>query len=292
MMSTVLPSESLLTHGNSNPLFPLCGGFTSWESLEYFFSSSEKYDLESKPNLGYHHAEVVLDSDKPNLGIYHLGSDLGLESQNNENSPPFDQSNLNCHPAKSNSSLDSPNQQSPCFNQPNLSCHPVKSDLGLDSPNQQSPCFNGNDQYQPNQNSPMSSCSSGGSDDPNQNGSSSNSCQHDRKRKRMISNRESARRSRMRKQEHVQNLLNNANQLKIQTREKSNQLRLMNHQIHVVKRENERLKAESITLQRKLMQLSQIWQLQQLQQQQCSYDHHHHPPPPPAPSCNPMQIII
>ncbi|KMT09867.1 hypothetical protein BVRB_6g128410 [Beta vulgaris subsp. vulgaris] len=288
MLSAVLPSESLLSNGNNNPLFAFSGGFTPWENLESFFTSNDHKDNDqSKPKLGCYHADFGLGSESPNLTRYHVNFDLGLESQN-KMSPCFDESNLSRYHAFS----ESPNQKSPCFDETNLDRYHVGSDLGLDSPNQKSPCFGeiSPDDNRLDKNSLLTlSSSSSGSDDPspNRNGSSSKTCIDERKRKRMKSNRESAKRSRMRKQRHLENLRNNANELKIQTRERSNHLRLINQQIQFISIENDRLKTESIILQRKLLQLGQIWQYQQLQRQ-CS---NHHPSLQSASSIAAMQII-
>ena len=186
--------------------------------------------------------------------------------------------------------------------EPNFSRYHVGSDLGSLRPNQESPCLDKPDLGQNNAQSPTSVLLSpifgSGFEDPNQNQDyfMLNSCADDperavimdeKKRKRMISNRESARRSRMRKQKHVENLINNANQLKIQTRERSNQLRLMTHHIHLVRKENDRLKSESVVLRRKLYELGQMWQLQQY-----SYHLHSYSLPPPSPSSCAATLMI
>ncbi|XP_021714490.1 basic leucine zipper 34-like [Chenopodium quinoa] len=323
MMSTVLPSESVFSNSSSNPFN---GGFTPWENLESFFTStlykpndSNKPKSSNKSNLSCYHAGFGLGSERPNLSCYHAGSDLGSEQPNlscyhagsdlgsefpNKVLPSFDNTNLgSCHIGSDlgsesqstnttcfdqlnlsqyHANFESPTQQSPPFDELDLGPYHVGTDLGSERP-KRSPSYEelSPNQDQPNQNSnPTNSSSSSGSsyDDPIQN-PNRRTCPDDpaknnideRKRKRMLSNRESARRSRMRKQKHLENLRNNANELKIQTRERSNHLRLMTHQIQHVRRENERLKAESFILQRKLMHLSNIWKLQQLQQQQCSF---------------------
>lgn len=74
----------------------------------------------------------------------------------------------------------------------------------------------------------------------------------ERKRRRMISNRESARRSRMRKQKHLENLRAQVNRLRVENRELKNRLRLASHHCHLVQTENHRLQSEELHLRRKL----------------------------------------
>ncbi|KAK4434334.1 Basic leucine zipper 4 [Sesamum alatum] len=80
----------------------------------------------------------------------------------------------------------------------------------------------------------------------------------ERKRRRMISNRESARRSRWRKKKHIENLTSEANRLNIENRELKNRLCMMAHDCHLVQRDSNRLLCESIYLQQKLTGLNQI----------------------------------
>ncbi|WMV16989.1 hypothetical protein MTR67_010374 [Solanum verrucosum] len=114
--------------------------------------------------------------------------------------------------------------------------------------------------------------SDSGSDDskPNSVHSSSGTSNRDideRKRRRMVSNRESARRSRMRKQKHLENLRNQANRLKVGNREIMNRLRLITHQCQVVQCENERVRTESAILRQRLEGIRQILITRQLEQQ-------------------------
>ncbi|GAB4852396.1 hypothetical protein Ancab_016588 [Ancistrocladus abbreviatus] len=88
----------------------------------------------------------------------------------------------------------------------------------------------------------------------------------ERKLRRMISNRESARRSRWRKKRHLENLTNRVNRLKVENREFKNRLGLVTYQTRVVKRDNDRLRVESILLRERLSGLHQI--LERMQQQQ------------------------
>ncbi|KAK1440667.1 hypothetical protein QVD17_06496 [Tagetes erecta] len=86
----------------------------------------------------------------------------------------------------------------------------------------------------------------------------------ERKLRRMISNRESARRSRMRKQKHLENLRNHVNRHKSVNRELMNRLRFIIRHEQVLRQENERLRTESVMLRQKLWDLHQVmlvWQL-------------------------------
>ncbi|KAJ8439728.1 LOW QUALITY PROTEIN: hypothetical protein Cgig2_009552 [Carnegiea gigantea] len=106
---------------------------------------------------------------------------------------------------------------------------------GSDNPDQQLPSFDHDQDLNqnsakinstpdnPSQNSAGLESGSPGSDELNQIGSTMD----ERKRRRMISNRESARRSRMRKQRHLENLRNQMNRLKTQNREWVNRLRFI-----------------------------------------------------------------
>ncbi|XP_059282333.1 bZIP transcription factor 11-like [Lycium ferocissimum] len=120
---------------------------------------------------------------------------------------------------------------------------------------------------------PDSPNSSFGSDEPNLN---NNDCLNagsddltinERKRKRMISNRDSARRSRMRKQKHLENMRSQANQLKVENRDLSNRVHLVTGHCQLVQRNNEMLRTESILLQQRLENIRQILLARQLQQQ-------------------------
>ncbi|CAA7035911.1 unnamed protein product [Microthlaspi erraticum] len=90
----------------------------------------------------------------------------------------------------------------------------------------------------------------------------------ERKRKRMESNRESARRSRMRKQSHIDNLRNQVNRLDVENRELGNRLRLVLHQLQRVNTDNNRLVTEQEILRLRLSEMRRILILRQLQQQQ------------------------
>ncbi|KZV57025.1 Basic leucine-zipper 5 [Dorcoceras hygrometricum] len=88
----------------------------------------------------------------------------------------------------------------------------------------------------------------------------------ERKHKRMISNRESARRSRMRKQKHLDNLRNQVNRLKVANRQTMNRLSLVVQQNQLVRRENEYLSSESAMLRQRLWDIRQVLLVRQLQQ--------------------------
>lgn len=80
----------------------------------------------------------------------------------------------------------------------------------------------------------------------------------ERKRRRMISNRESARRSRWRKKRHLENLTDQVNRLKVENRDLKNRLGLLVQQCHVAWRENDRLSSEFLALQSRLSDLCSI----------------------------------
>lgn len=80
----------------------------------------------------------------------------------------------------------------------------------------------------------------------------------ERRRNRKISNRESARRSRMRKQNHFENLRNQVTQYSTGNQELMSRLRIVNHNGQLVRRENERLRFESVMLQQRLYNLRQL----------------------------------
>ncbi|KAL4309704.1 hypothetical protein GQ457_01G010750 [Hibiscus cannabinus] len=77
----------------------------------------------------------------------------------------------------------------------------------------------------------------------------------ERKQRRKVSNRESAKRSRWRKKRHLENLTDQVNQLNVENRQLKNRLSLVINQYHVVWLENERLRSESEALWAKLSDL-------------------------------------
>lgn len=90
----------------------------------------------------------------------------------------------------------------------------------------------------------------------------------DRKRKRMESNRESAKRSRMRKQRHIENLRDEVNRLGLENRELGNRLRIVLYHIELISTDNNQLLSEQEILRRRFLEMRQILILRQLQNQQ------------------------
>ncbi|XP_047319191.1 bZIP transcription factor 11 [Impatiens glandulifera] len=86
----------------------------------------------------------------------------------------------------------------------------------------------------------------------------------ERRLRRMESNRESARRSRVRKQKHLENLREEMNRLRTGKRELANRLEFLLQQNRIRKRENDGLRCESEKLRQKLWLMRQILILQHL----------------------------
>ncbi|KAJ0726361.1 putative transcription factor bZIP family [Helianthus annuus] len=89
----------------------------------------------------------------------------------------------------------------------------------------------------------------------------------ERKRRRKISNRESARRSRMRKQKHLEDMRSQLNRLKTENRALMNRLRAVNLHGKLVRNENQQLMSESVMLQQKLRDIRHALHLRQLHNQ-------------------------
>ncbi|KAK4770966.1 hypothetical protein SAY87_031498 [Trapa incisa] len=87
----------------------------------------------------------------------------------------------------------------------------------------------------------------------------------ERKRRRMISNRESARRSRWRKKQHLEELTEQLDRFTAENRELKNQLYQVMNQCHLVMMENQRLRSECADLTSRLSHLYRTMKLQQLQ---------------------------
>ncbi|XP_028796088.1 basic leucine zipper 4-like [Neltuma alba] len=77
----------------------------------------------------------------------------------------------------------------------------------------------------------------------------------ERKRRRMQSNRESARRSRWRKKRHLENLNSQVNRFSVENQQLKNRLGLALYQLRVACSENERLRTESVALMARLSDL-------------------------------------
>ncbi|KAL5777561.1 hypothetical protein ACOSP7_010487 [Xanthoceras sorbifolium] len=80
----------------------------------------------------------------------------------------------------------------------------------------------------------------------------------ERKKRRMLSNRESARRSRWRKKRHLENLTEEVNRLRVENRELKKQYSSILNNCHLVWRENELLTSEYVALWARLSNLSQF----------------------------------
>lgn len=85
----------------------------------------------------------------------------------------------------------------------------------------------------------------------------------ERKRRRMISNRESARRSRWRKKMHLEELTEQLDRFTSENRELQSQLSQVVNQCHLVRMDNQRLRSESVALEARLSHLYRIVKLQQ-----------------------------
>ncbi|EEF52245.1 basic leucine zipper 4 [Ricinus communis] len=83
-------------------------------------------------------------------------------------------------------------------------------------------------------------------------------CVDERKRRRMVSNRESARRSRWRKKRHLEDLTVRLNQLEFQNRDLKSQLGSVLEHCRVLWRENDRLTTEYLSLQTRLSDLCHV----------------------------------
>ncbi|XP_020579182.1 bZIP transcription factor 2-like [Phalaenopsis equestris] len=98
-----------------------------------------------------------------------------------------------------------------------------------------------------------------------------------RRLRRMISNRESARRSRMRKQRHLEDLRSRVGRLRLENHALSDKIATLSGVFVVLHCNNELLRSESAALRRRLSDIRRILFLRQLQ-------HLSSPLPPPAPA--------
>lgn len=121
----------------------------------------------------------------------------------------------------------------------------------------------------PSQNPTVSSPGSYNSNKNTNTTSSSGSDGDERRQKRLMSNRESARRSRKKKQKHLENLTNQVARYGSVNQELMKRLRFVNHNGQMVLKENERLRLESVWLQQKLYSLRQRLQANSLLTSAC-----------------------
>ncbi|KAK9054149.1 hypothetical protein SSX86_025226 [Deinandra increscens subsp. villosa] len=91
--------------------------------------------------------------------------------------------------------------------------------------------------------------------------SSSRSNDEISKNKRVISNRESARRSRIRKQTHLEDVKSKITRYKMVNHELMNRLRSVNRNGQIFGQENQRLEVELVMLQEKLYNLHNLLEL-------------------------------
>ncbi|PKU80812.1 bZIP transcription factor 11-like [Dendrobium catenatum] len=91
------------------------------------------------------------------------------------------------------------------------------------------------------------------------------SAEEERRLKRMISNRESARRSRMRKQRQLEGLRNQLSRLKSENRDLSKRMGTVVHYCQLFRLDNDRLRSESDLLRRRLAKIHRILFYRQLQ---------------------------
>lgn len=87
----------------------------------------------------------------------------------------------------------------------------------------------------------------------------------DRRLRRKISNRESARRSRMRKQRHLEDLRIQASRLRSENRELASRLGAVTHNCFLFRRESERLSTEATSLCLRLSEIRRFLLSRQLQ---------------------------
>ncbi|EOA25285.1 hypothetical protein CARUB_v10018599mg [Capsella rubella] len=86
----------------------------------------------------------------------------------------------------------------------------------------------------------------------------------ERKKKRKLSNRESAKRSREKKQKHLEEMSIQLNQLKTQNQDLTNQLRYVLYHYRRTNTENDRLRLEHRILQDKLLNMRQVLMFRQI----------------------------
>ncbi|XP_020591163.1 bZIP transcription factor 2-like [Phalaenopsis equestris] len=89
--------------------------------------------------------------------------------------------------------------------------------------------------------------------------------EEERRLRRMISNRLSARRSRMRKQRHLEDLRTHLNRLKSENRDLSNRLGAVVHYSLLLRGENDRLLSEAVALYNRLTEFEHVIRFRQFQ---------------------------
>ncbi|PKU66375.1 bZIP transcription factor 44-like [Dendrobium catenatum] len=103
-----------------------------------------------------------------------------------------------------------------------------------------------------------------------------------RRLRRMISNRESARRSRIRKQRHLEDLRSRVGRLRLENHAISDRISTISCSSVVLAHQNELLRSEITALNRRLSDIRRILFLRQLHRLSSPL-----PPPPPATSPSP-----
>ncbi|KAF8104910.1 hypothetical protein N665_0166s0089 [Sinapis alba] len=86
----------------------------------------------------------------------------------------------------------------------------------------------------------------------------------ERRKKRKLSNRESAKRSRVKKQKHLEDMNIQLNQLKTENGELENQIRYVLHHFQRTETENNRLRLEQRMLHSTLLNIRQVLMLHQI----------------------------
>ncbi|KOM33331.1 hypothetical protein LR48_Vigan01g288700 [Vigna angularis] len=81
----------------------------------------------------------------------------------------------------------------------------------------------------------------------------------EQKRTRMISNIDSARRSHMRKQRHLENLQNQMNLFRVENRKLKNGFQFLVHHCNRLRTENKWLRSKQTMLRQKLADINQIF---------------------------------
>ncbi|KAK8956602.1 Light-inducible protein CPRF2 [Platanthera zijinensis] len=91
------------------------------------------------------------------------------------------------------------------------------------------------------------------------------SLRDDRRIRRMISNRESARRSRMRKQRHLEDLRSRVSRLRLENCSLADRIASVSGSCIFIRRENEKLRSEFSSLRQRISQIHRVLFLRQLE---------------------------